>query len=415
MNELRSASPQVKRFLAGALLNSLGGGLTLPILIIYLNQLRDFSLTSASLILSWMAITGLAFSPIIGYLVDQYGPRRIMLIAILIEATSTASWALVTTIQSALIVGALASLGQSAIWPPQTTMMARMVDEEFRPKFFGLQFMMLNLGLGLGGVFSAFIVNVDDPASFTRLYLIDAVTFLIFFAFIFSLRGVGGKIEKTQEQLESDSGFRDVFSDHSFMRLAFAKLLMITFGYASLDAGLPALLTLFGDLSVRTLGPIWAVNTGVIVIGQIFVLNRLTGRSRIRLMATVAILWSIAWVIIGISVSLNPSATFALAAFGIGIFALGEMIWSSVGPTLTNELAPEHLRGRYNSVDGLIWVFAGAVGPAVSGVMLQYELVGAWVGIILVGQLLAAVFALRLKRVLTPVQDGLLPAEKNNS
>lgn len=412
MNELRSASPQVKRFLAGALLNSLGGGLTLPILIIYLNQVRDFSLTSASLILSWMAITGLAFSPIIGYLVDQYGPRRIMLIAILIEAVSTASWALVTTIQSALIVGALASLGQSAVWPPQTTMMARMVDEEFRPKFFGLQFMMLNLGLGLGGVFSAFIVNVDNPASFTRLYLIDAATFLIFFAFIFSLRGVGGKIEKTQEQLDSDSGFREVFSDHSFMRLAFAKLLMITFGYASLDAGLPALLTLFGDLSVRTLGPIWAVNTGVIVIGQIFVLNRLTGRSRIRLMATVAILWSIAWVIIGISVSLNPSATFAFAAFGIGIFALGEMIWSSVGPTLTNELAPEHLRGRYNSVDGLIWVFAGAVGPAVSGGMLQHELVGGWVGIILGGQLLAAVFALRLKRVLTPAQDGLLPVEK---
>ena len=137
VNELRDASPQVKRFLAGALLNSLGGGLTLPILIIYLNQVRDFSLTSASLILSWMAITGLAFSPIIGYLVDHYGPRRIMLIAILIEAVSTASWALVTTLQGALIVGALASLGQSAIWPPQTTMMARMVDEEFRPKFFG--------------------------------------------------------------------------------------------------------------------------------------------------------------------------------------------------------------------------------------------------------------------------------------
>jgi len=414
MNDLRNASPQVKRFLTGALLNSLGGGLTLPILIIYLNQVRDFSLTSASLILSWMAITGLVFSPIIGFLVDQYGPRRIMLIAILIEATSTASWALVTTIQSALIVGALASLGQSAIWPPQTTMMARMVDEEFRPKFFGLQFMMLNLGLGLGGVFSAFIVNVDEPASFTRLYLIDAVTFLIFFAFIFSLRGVGGKIEKTQKQIDSNSGFREVFSDHSFMRLAFAKLLMITFGYASLDAGLPALLTLFGDLSVRTLGPIWAVNTGVIVIGQIFVLNRLAGRSRIRLMATVAILWSVAWVVIGISVSLNPSATFALAAFGIGIFALGEMIWSSVGPTLTNELAPEHLRGRYNSVDGLIWVFAGAVGPAVSGVMLQHELVGVWVGIILVGQLLSAVFALRLKRVLTPAQDGLIVVEKNS-
>ena len=406
VNELRNASPQVKRFLAGALLNSLGGGLTLPILIIYLNQVRDFSLTSASLILSWMAITGLAFSPIIGYLVDHYGPRRIMLIAILIEAIASVSWAFVTDIQSALIVGALSSLGASAIWPPQTTMMARMVDEDFRPKFFGLQFMMLNLGLGLGGVFSSLIVNVDDPASFTRLYFLDAMTFLIFFAFIYSLHGVGGKIEKTQEQIDNDGGYREVFSNRSFVRLALAKLLMITFGFASLEAGFPALLTLFGDLSVRTLGPLWAVNTGVIVVGQIFVINRLEGRSRIRLMAAVAILWSVSWLFIGVSVALDPTATFIFAALGIGIFALGEMIWSTVGPTLTNVLAPEHLRGRYNSVDGLIWVFAGAVGPAVSGVMLQHKLVGGWIGMIVAGQLLACVFALRLKGVLTPAQDG---------
>ena len=413
MNELRSASPQARRFLAGVFLNALGGGLTLPVLVIYLNQVRGISLTGASLILSWMAITGLVFSPIIGHLVDQYGPRRIMLVAILIEATATISWAFVTNFQTAMLVGALSSLGNSAMWPPQTTMMARMVDEEFRPKFFGLQFMMLNLGLGLGGVFSSFIVNVNDPASFTRLYFIDSITFLVFFAFIYSLHGVGGRIEKTQEEIDNDGGYRQIISDRSFMQLTFAKLLMITFGYASLDAGLPALLTLFGDLSVKTLGPIWAVNTGVIVLGQIFVINRLDGRSRIRLMTLVSLIWAAAWILIGISVALEPTATFILAAAGIGIFALGEMIWSSVGPTLTNELAPEHLRGRYNSVDGLIWVFAGAVGPAISGVMLQRELIGSWIGIIVVGQIVGGLSVIRLRKVLTPAQDGrIVTAEK---
>ncbi len=408
MNDLRNASPQVKRFLAGALLNSLGGGLTLPVLVIYLNQVRGISLAAASLVLSWMAITGLVYSPIIGHLVDKFGPRRIMLVAILIEATATLLWVFVTDLRSALLVGALASLGHSAIWPPQTTMMARMVSEDFRPKFFGLQFMMLNLGLGLGGVFSSFIVNVDDPSSFTRLYVIDSITFLIYFGFILSLRGVGGRIEKTKEEIENDGGYRQIVADHKFMRLTLAKLLMITFGYASLDAGLPALLTLFGDLSVKALGPIWAVNTGVIVLGQIFVINRLEGRSRIRLLFLVSVIWTIAWLLIGFSVSLEPAATFILAAVGIGIFALGEMIWSSVGPTLTNELAPEHLRGRYNSVDGLVWVFAGAAGPAISGIMLQFELVFAWIALIVVGQVFGGLLALRLKRVLTPSQDGLL-------
>ena len=408
MNDLRNASPQVKRFLVGALLNSLGGGLTLPVLVIYLNQVRGISLAAASLVLSWMAITGLVYSPIIGHLVDKFGPRRIMLVAILIEATATLLWVFVTDLRSALLVGAIASLGHSAIWPPQTTMMARMVSEDFRPKFFGLQFMMLNLGLGLGGVFSSLIVNVADPSSFTRLYVIDSITFLIYFGFILSLRGVGGRILKTQEEIQNDGGYRQIIADHKFMRLTFAKLLMITFGYASLDAGLPALLTLFGDLSVKALGPIWAVNTGVIVLGQLFVINRLEGRSRIRLLSLVSFIWTSAWLLIGFSVSLDPTATFILAAVGIGIFALGEMIWSSVGPTLTNELAPEHLRGRYNSVDGLIWVFAGAVGPAISGAMLQFELVGAWIALIVVGQVFGGLFVLRLRRVLTPAQDGLV-------
>ena len=406
MGELRDSTPQVKRFLAGALFNSLGSGLTLPILIVYLNQVRGFSLTASSLILSWMAITGLAFSPISGHLVDKFGPRRIMLIAILIEALATVSWSFVNSITDALLVGALSSLGHAAIWPTQTTMMARMVSEDFRPKFFGLQFMMLNLGLGLGGIFSSLIVSVDDPASFTRLYVLDAMSYLIFFGFIYTLRGIGDQIEKTQAEIDNDGGYRQVLADHSFMRLAVAKLLLVTFGYASLDAGLPTLLTLYGDLSVKALGPIWAVNTGVIVLGQIFVINRLDGRSRVRLMFGISLIWSVAWIIIGLSVSLDPKATFALAAIGVGIFALGEMIWSSVGPTLTNELAPEHMRGRYNSVDGLIWVFAGAMGPALSGIMLQYELITLWIAIIVVGQLVAGILVLRLRSLLTPAQDG---------
>ncbi|MCF8553454.1 MAG: MFS transporter [Candidatus Nanopelagicales bacterium] len=406
MGELRDSTPQVKRFLAGALLNSLGSGLTLPILIVYLNQVRGFSLTAASLILSWMAITGLAFSPISGHLVDKFGPRRIMLIAILIEAVATVSWAFVNSITDALLVGALSSLGHAAIWPTQTTMMARMVNKEFRAKFFGLQFMMLNLGLGLGGIFSSLIVSVDDPASFTRLYVLDAMTYLIFFGFIYTLRGIGDQIEKPQAEIDNDGGYRQVLADHIFMRLAVAKLLLVTFGYASLDAGLPTLLTLYGDLSVKALGPIWAVNTGVIVLGQIFVINRLEGRSRVRLMFGISLIWSVAWIIIGLSVSLDPKATFALAAIGVGIFALGEMIWSSVGPTLTNELAPEHMRGRYNSVDGLIWVFAGAIGPALSGIMLQFELIAIWIGIIVTGQLVAGLLVLRIRHVLTPTQDG---------
>ncbi len=48
-------------------------------------------------------------------------------------------------------------------------------------------------------------------------------------------------------------------------------------------------------------------------------------------------------------------------------FALGETLWSPVAPALLNELAPEHLRGRYNSFQSLLWGVSGAIGPMITG------------------------------------------------
>jgi MFS family permease len=151
---------------------------------------------------------------------------------------------------------------------------------------------------------------------------------------------------------------------------------------------------------------VWAVNTGIIVLGQIFVINRLIGKSRTKLFAAVAVLWAASWSIVGYGV--NIQRAFLGAVIGVAVFAIGEMIWSTVGPTLTNDLAPEHLRGRYNSLDGLIWVSASAIGPAISGFMLQNNLVYQWIGMMMIGLLISGYFGLRMRKYLTPEQDGIL-------
>ncbi len=95
-------------------------------------------------------------------------------------------------------------------------------------------------------------------------------------------------------------------------------------------------------------------------------------------------------------------------------FLAGALL-NSLGGGLTLPVLVIYLnqvRGRYNSVDGLVWVFAGAVGPAISGFMLQFELVAAWIGLIVLGQVIGGISALRLRRVLTPTQDGLLKADE---
>ncbi len=394
-----------KRFLTGNALTSLGSGLTLPILVVYLHQMHGISISTASLVLAWMSVLGLLFAGVIGYLVDHYGPKPVLLTAIVIQAGGVAAWSIVHSLVSVFAVAAIVSLGQAGTWPPQSTLMARMVPEEERQRFFGLQFMMLNLGLGVGGLLSALIVDVHDPSSFTRLFLLDAFSFLAYFAVVVSMRGVGNQIERTDADKDEDGGYREVLRDRRFVRLSITKFFLMLCGYASLDAGLPALLTTYGGLSVKMLGPLWAFNTAAIVIGQVYVLNRLEGRSRTRLLSYVALFFAVSWIVVGIGMA-HPRATFVLAACGMVIFACGEMIWSSVGPTLTNELAPEHLRGRYNAVDGLTWVTAGAIGPIVSGLMLQRALYSLWIALIVLGLAVAFLLSLRLRQFLTPAQDG---------
>jgi hypothetical protein len=327
-----------------------------------------------------------------------------MLFAILVEAAAVASWSLVRSASAAYLVGFFVTVGAAGIWAPQTTMMARMVPEDFRQKLFGLHFMMLNLGLGIGGLISSLIVDINVPESFTRLFILDAFSYLAFFVIVFTLRQAGGPI--TRDENTTDDGFREILRDKPFLKIQGVKVLLLSCGYAALDAGLPPLLTEYGGLNLNKLGPIWAVNTGVIVIGQIFVINKLQGRSRTKSIAVIGMIWALSWVIIGFGVSIEKA--FLGALVGAGVFAIGEMVWSTIGSSITNDMAPEHLRGRYNSTDSLVWVTAAAIGPAISGVMLQFKLTYEWIALLVIGQLTGGLLGLRMRKHLTDKQDGIL-------
>jgi MFS family permease len=167
------------------------------------------------------------------------------------------------------------------------------------------------------------------------------------------------------------------------------------------------MLTTTGGLDVNDMGPVWAVNTSLIVLLQLVVLRRISGRSRTKLLAFVCATWSLSWVINGFGV-VTHTAVFAMACLSTAVFAVGETVWSPIGAALQNEIAPEHLRGRYNAVGALAWVISGSIGPLISGFMLQRNLVTEWIGMLVALLALAAVVILRMRKVLTAAEDGIL-------
>jgi MFS family permease len=401
--------PVVRRYFVGVALSALGSGLTLPFLFVYLSKVRDLPTSTVGLVLAGMGVVGLLATPLCGTLVDRLGPRPVLVGAIGIEAVGTALLSQVHTVRGAFAVTALVALGHAWMWPAANSMVPRMVPAALREHVFGLNFMLLNAGLGVGGLVAATMVDTDRPGSFELLYLLDGLTFVGFAAIVLSLPPTTGRAPESTEPL-TVAGWREVMADATLRRVAAIMLLLLTFGYAQLESGFAAYVIEVARLPEWVLGPAFAANTAAIVAGQMYALRVIRGRRRTRVLATCAAVWAVAWVLVAVSGLLPTAAAALCVVLGLAVFGIGETLFSPVHPVIVNDLAPEHLRGRYNALGSSTWTVAMVLGPAIAGLMIGNGLALLWVVSTVGGTLVAAVLLLRLRHHLTDAQDGVRPA-----
>ncbi len=404
--EATTLSPVVRRVLLGVSLSAIGNGLTLPLLVVYLGQVRGLGTSVAGFVVAYMAIMMLVLMPVVGIAVDRFGPRPALIGGLLVQGGGVALLTQVESTASAFAVASVMALGSSFLWSPQSALLGRLVTPMHRQRVFGIQFLLLNLGIGIGGLVAALVVDVESPATFTTLYLVDAATFVAYSVVLMTLRGVASGPAPVQEGHDADEGYRVVLRDRRLVRVAVLGLLLVACGYGSIQVGLPIMITVVNGLDVSWVAVAYAVNTMTIVVMQLVVLRLIQGRSRSRLLAVVALLWASSWLILGMSGLTTPAVAVVGACLSTLVFGLGETLSAPIIPSLVNDLAPDHLRGRYNSVQSLVWGVSGALGPAVAGLLLGADLVALWVSLVVGGCLVAGVLALRLRSSLTPELDG---------
>jgi MFS family permease len=414
----RIAHGPIRRLFVGQFLNALGNGLTLALLIVYLSTVRGIPTGQATSLLAWQAVLALLISPVAGTLVDRFGPRPVLLGAVLVEAVGIYSYGHVTSLPTAFAAMTVVAIGGAGIWGPSSALTARLVEPADRPIAFGYAFMLLNLGLGLGGLISSTIVDLDDPDTFQLLYNLTSLAYVALFVAVLSMGNVGGLPpapagvdggdESARAGADGPEGgtWLDVLRDRTLLRYAAAGLLMLTFGYGSIDAGVALFITEFVGLDERFIGITFAANTAVIVLGQLVVLSVIKGASRSRVLAGVGVLWALSWLLFGSALALPGWLAVMAVVVAMAVFALGETLWSPTAPALLNDLAPEHLRGRYNAFQSVLWGVSGALGPLLTGAFLSSQLDGLWTLTLATGCLVAAGIALQLRRYLTPEQDG---------
>jgi predicted MFS family arabinose efflux permease len=377
---VRSLDPRLPRAVwilnLGGLANAVGNGLAFPFLVIYLHNVRGFSLATAGLVLATTGAVSLLCGPAVGVVVDRIGGRATLAGALVLLAVGFGSYPLISEPWHAFLASAVAGVGNSGFWPSQSALMAGLTPQSRRHGAFALQRVTRNLGIGLGGVAGGLIATTANPTSFTVLFLLDAATFLVFVAMLPLVP------EPALPAAEGDglarARYRDVLRHRVFLGLVVLNVLFVTAGYAQFEL-LPVFAKNEAGVTEAGIGVIFFVNTLVIVMAQFPVSKALEGRRRMPALATMTVLWALAWVVVLLGGHWLEAASAAVA-FGAAavVFGLGECFQGPVQGALVADLAPPRLRGRYMAVSTISWDIGFIVGPAVGGVVLGAEPLALW-------------------------------------
>jgi predicted MFS family arabinose efflux permease len=185
---LRSLDPRLPRSVwilsFGGLANAVGNGLAYPFLVIYLHNVRGFSLGTAGLVLATTGAVSLLAGPAVGVVIDRIGGRATLAAALVLLAVGFGSYPLIHEPWHAFLASAVAGVGNAGFWPSQSALLAGLTPPARRHAAFALQRVTRNLGIGLGGVAGGLIATTSSPGSFTVLFLVDAATFLVFVAML---------------------------------------------------------------------------------------------------------------------------------------------------------------------------------------------------------------------------------------
>ena len=351
-------------FQAGLAINAFGNGAANPFLVIYLHSVRGIPLGLAGLAGSTSAACGLAATLASGSVADRLGARAAMLVGLAMSATGFAGYPLIREPWEAILLAGLAGAGTGTWLTAQSALVASLVPAELRHVAFAQQRVAANLGLGIGGFAGGLIVTTADPASFTRLFVLDAATFAAYGAVLLFVPAVG-------RRTPVGGGYRAAVRNRPFLGVVALNVVWLASTIALLNSLFPVFAHDQSGVSTHAIGVLFLVNCLTIVGLQLPVSRAVEGRRRTRMLGLMALLFAAWWLLVLVTgARLEGGTAVAVLAVAITVLGVGECLYDSVQGPLVAGLAPDGSIGRYLAVSSFGWQVGFIVAPAVGGVLL---------------------------------------------
>jgi MFS family permease len=393
--------------LAADLLAWVGYGLVLPFEAIYLTTVRGMDPAVAGLIVGLQPAVSLIASPVAGELADRGGPRQLLAPALLVTGAGALLMSLATTPTTAALAATVTGLGFAAFGVSVATLIAVSVPPTLRSSVFSVRYAGMNLGLAVGVFLGASLAS-DPSSGLPRLFQIEAAVFACC-AFIMPMAARGISASRPPRTLIGPSlGWLHLLRDRAFARVWAISFLVRAFAVGQVSSGLSLLAVGWLHLRPQEFAIAVGGNTIMVAALQLPVLRLLRRRRRSSALLALAVELSLVWLVVAIGtvVASHAIAVIAIAMAGI-LVGVGETVLPPTIPALTNDLAPDAVRARYNAASGLATSLGFAVGPVAAGTTLQFGGPPLYLAGMLSASLLIWLLARQLAGLLTTVQDTI--------
>lgn len=377
-HQYRSLPPGAKRFLGATLINMIGNGMLFAFLFIYLNEVRGFSGAWTGAIMTAGSVTGLVVMSFGGWFADHVGAKRALLVAVALASVIFGLYTYATTIPLAFSISIAGGFVSGLTFPAQQAFTSVIVEARHRPLVSSWLRISLNIGAAIGATVAGFIVTVDNPGSFTRLFLFNVGTFVVYFMIVLTVHPLITVEPGSSRKGSSAAGYREVVSDKFYVRLLPVDLAAGTmFGMAFMV--MPTTFVKRLGASERMVGLVVMSGAVAVIVTQIGVARIVRGRARMLALAAMSGLFVLAFGfgVASVGRSLRTAIICIVVAQVLG--GIGEAFLGPTRAPLTADLAPPELIGRYFGLQMMMFQGGFGVATAVGGAGLDISLRGTWI------------------------------------
>lgn len=367
------------RLVAAFVVDAVGTGLFLPLSVLYFLATTDLTLAQVGLALSLGSIVRVLASPPAGQLVDRLGPLWVLRASNVVQGLGFVGYLWAGSLLTVVLATGVVQLGNVAFWTAYGPLVIRVSEPGQRERWFGFLGALRNVGFAVGGILAGVAAAVGGTGSYHAVVVVNVVSFTGAFLLLLGVH-LPRRVVLRASSAPERGAWRVVLRDRPYLALVAVNLwiAMITMAlqlalpvYVLDDLGLPGWLP----------GAAFTLNTVLIGLGQGQVVTWITGHRRAAVLQLSAVLSAAGCVVLLVAGAFAAAAAVAVVLVGVLLLTAGELAETPVIAALSNEAAPEELRGRYLATFQQSWNVASIVGPALLTGLLSAGPAPAWLGL----------------------------------